>query len=418
MPKPSWFRSLGPVQKAALFLAAVGLGLLAMNLYYENLAPSPYDLRVLGQVEMLPGAEASLRVIVYDHQAAAGVAGVPVRIELRRGEAEPAVAEFRTDVHGTGQPRLQLPDWEEGDCELGVTAWPGGQVERVTRTVRLRPSGQVLLGTDKPAYQPGQVIHLRGLLLRAPDLRPQAGRPTEFTITDPKSNRIFRRRETTSRFGIAAADCPLAGEIIEGRYEVQCRADGRTSTSAVEVKRYTLPKMRLGVALDRPYFQPGEVLRGTVQADYTFGQPVVGGQVTIDVRTADRPERDLGQQTATTDTRGQATFEVRLPEDLLGREGADRRLALRVTVADPAGQQQERRVECLATSGSLRVEVVPEAGHLVRGLPNRLYVLTRTADGRPAPARVRIPDVSKEEITTGELGTAVLEWTPSCANLE
>ena len=46
-------------------LAAVAAAVLiigGLNLYYYNLAPTPYDVRLLGQSELLSGADAVLRV--------------------------------------------------------------------------------------------------------------------------------------------------------------------------------------------------------------------------------------------------------------------------------------------------------------------------------------------------------------------
>ena len=95
--------------------------------------------------------------------------------------------------------------------------------ETVTRAVTFKHSWRLMASTDKPVYQPGQVIHMRGLALRRPDLKPVAGQLMAFSVTDPRGNVVFREGSPTSRFGISSADCPLAGELIEGNYHVDCR---------------------------------------------------------------------------------------------------------------------------------------------------------------------------------------------------
>jgi len=35
--------------------------------------------------------------------------------------------------------------------------------------------------------------------------------------------------------------------------------------------RYALPKLKVDVALDRPYYQPAALVKGTVRASYVFG---------------------------------------------------------------------------------------------------------------------------------------------------
>src|SRR5262245_50312453 len=194
---------------AGAALAASVVILAALHLYYLNLAPTPYDLTVLGQTRLLPGSTASLRVRLTDHATGLALAGVPVEVELLGRGRIAVLARFTTDAQGTGQPRFRLPDWEDGSYELRVSARPAGQAEVVTEKVELRRVWKVMLSSDKPVYQPGQEIHLRALTLRRPDLKPVAGQDVTFSITDPKGNVIFKRQGATSRYGIAACDCPL-----------------------------------------------------------------------------------------------------------------------------------------------------------------------------------------------------------------
>ena len=79
-----------------------------------------------------------------------------------------------------------------------------------------------MLTSDKPVYQPGEVIHVRSLALARPQTKPVAGQEAVFSVTDPKGNVIFRKRDVTSRFGICSTDCPLADEILEGPYQLRC----------------------------------------------------------------------------------------------------------------------------------------------------------------------------------------------------
>ena len=111
--------------------------------------------------------------------------------------------------------------------------------------MKLKRSWQLMLTSDKPVYQPGQVIRLRSLALARPELKPVAGHAVAYAIRDPKGNVIFRKRDVTSRFGIASADCPLADEIAEGAYQVECQVGDTMSTATVEVKKYALPKFKI-----------------------------------------------------------------------------------------------------------------------------------------------------------------------------
>ena len=220
-----------------------------------------------------------------------------------------------------------------------------------------------------------------------------------------------------------------------------------------------LPKFKIAVELDEPYYQPGQKVRGTLSARYFFGKPVENGEVEVDVQageigpiTAGRsllpggtdhveapggeiganaphpsplPEgegnqklpspsgREAGDEGARfpspsgrgaggeggdplkiahtlvrTDSSGMARFEFVLPPSLVGRpqDSGDARFLLTATVRDSAGQKQSATVSRIVTEQPIRIEVIPESGTLVRGLPNTIYFLTTYADGRPVPA--------------------------------
>ena len=401
---------------AAASIAVVG----GLHLYYASLSPSPYDLRVFGQTELLADSQAALRVQLFDRSRQAGVEGVPVRVELRNPKQNQVarLAAFQTAADGSAPFRFQLPDWKNGDYELHVIAEGRGAHEEITRTVKLKRSWNLMLSTDKPVYQPGQTIRCRTLALRRPDLEPVAGRDAVFSVTDPKGNVIYKPRGVTSKFGIASIDCPLATEIIEGPYTIACTIDDTTSRLTVEVKKYVLPKFKVAVELDEPYYEPGRTVRGTVQCDYFFGQPVAGAEVRIRVSATDVKPTVLRELTAATDATGRAAWEFTLPTSLVGREqdAGDARIAVEAEVTDTAGQTASRSLSRIVTARPLRVELIPEAGTLLRGVSNTVYAFASYADGRPADVRLVVSGLANE-LQTGELGTTSFEITPTTENV-
>jgi hypothetical protein len=400
----------------ALATAAAVLIIGGFHIHYANLEPTPYDLQVYGQDRLLADTTAGLRVRLFDRAAEQPMVGVPVEVELREHDGGNVfkLASFVTDANGSGSPRFALPDAPAGDYELRVLARTPGRDEVVARQVELQRSWRLMLSTDKPVYQPGQVIRIRSLALRKPDQLPVAGENVVFTVTDPKGNVIFKQREVSSGHGIAAADCALAVEILEGRYVVGCTIGDTESRMAVDVKKYVLPKFRIDVALDEDYYGPGDVVRGTVDAQYFFGKPVADGDVEVAVLTVDVGPQELARIAARTDEEGVATFDYRLPAALVGREQDDggARVTFEVAVTDTAGQTQRRAVSRVVTNQAIRVEVIPEDGRLVRDVPNKVYVFATYADGSPAPVRLAISGV-RDELATSELGTAAFEVTPT-----
>lgn len=400
---PLWRRVVRPVAwVGGAAVAASVLLLIGLHIYYLNLAPTPYDLQVLGQTRLLAGSTAALRVRVLNHFRGVGLAGVPVELMLQGRTGSVKLASVTTDADGYAAPRVRIPDWNEDGCQLVVTAQPDGASETTRQTVRVERAWKLMLSSDKPVYQPGQIIRLRVLAMRSYDRKPAADRPTTFTVTDPRGNVIFKRKGTASRYGISSADCLLADEILEGAYTVQCQLDDTVSKLTVEVKRYVLPKFKVSVETDRPYYAPGQTLKATVQGDYFFGKPVAGGSVEAMLRD-DYHGLSVGEAKVATDPEGKATIEFLLPDSMKGKA------SLHVTLTDSAGQQQQRSIERTVAAESLQIDVVPEGGRLVRGVQNRVFFQTTTPDGRPVQARLVVHAAERrQELDTDSTGAATL----------
>src|SRR5262249_49276958 len=136
--------------------------------------------------------------------------------------------------------------------------------------------------------------------------------------SDPKNNVIFKHTGKTSEFGIASADCDLATELIEGTYTINCKVGDTQSQMPVQVMKYVLPKFKVELKLDRPYYQPGETAQCTVQADSFFGKPVANAQVDVTVLAG-------GQHLATfnggrTNDQGKLVLSHKIPDKLLLQE--------------------------------------------------------------------------------------------------
>ena len=342
------------------------------------------------------------------------MAGVPVEVTLAGGGKSLKLANLSTGPDGSVSPRLSIPDWPEGEYELRVLARPGRDRESVTRSIKLKRSWDVILATDRPIYRPGQVIRVRALALTRPDHRPLGGREMAFSVTDPRGNVVFRSHPSTSAHGIASADCPLADELIEGIYQLECRVGDASTRTSVEVRTYSVPRFKVALQLDPADYRPGEMVRGSVSADYVFGKPVRDAQVTINVEASEVGPMPVVLPEQKTDAEGKVRFEFRLPDRPSDRprDASDGRFNLTASVRDPSGQVQTRSESREVSAQPLRIDVFAESGTLLKGFPNTIYVLTTRPDGRPVSARVTSPG-HQLELRTDEFGLASFELTPS-----
>jgi type II secretory pathway pseudopilin PulG/anti-sigma factor RsiW len=382
--------------------------------------PPRYFVGIVGQTQFLAGAVGSVRVVVTEGADGSPLGWVPVEITLSSKQPERSVtlAQFQTDIHGTGSPRFRLPDWADGDCELSVVARPRSTRAEVRSAVRLTRHRQVLVSTDRPVYRPGQTLLFRGLALRQSDERPAGGEKAVFTVSDPKGNKILHEEKTTSRFGIASAELPLAEEVTEGTYRVECRVGDRTGSTSVEVKNYALPKFKVTATPDRAYYKSGDTIRLEVHADYFFGKPVAGAAVTAEVRTSNDPAKVVQQLNSHTDPSGVARLEIPAPNTKTTPQtrtdsgnGGPAEALVDVRVTDSAGQQQQTTVSRPVTDQALRIEVIPEGDGLVPWVANTIYLLTLYPDGRPAPTELEVSGFP-DKLRTDDFGVATLKLTP------
>jgi uncharacterized protein YfaS (alpha-2-macroglobulin family) len=395
---------------SAAVLGAVAASAAIIGFFHyqvQHIAPTPADLKVFGQSTLLAGSTASLRVCLLDRMTGTPLPGVPVRIAIARKGSEPeTLTEFVTDARGTGQPRFTVPEQAGEGYQLVVTAQLPERAETITPTIQIRRSWQVMLTSDKPIYQPGQTIQIRSLALRRPDRKPVAAQPAVFTVADPRGNIIFKQEGKTSLYGIAAADCALASEILEGPYTIACKVGDTDSRLTVDVRKYVLPKFKVGVTLDKPYYAPGQKVTATVESAYFFGKPVAGGVVEFEATAPEIGTKIIHRASTRADAAGKAIVAFDLPPTLTGRpqDAGDARITVQALVTDPAGQKHGGTASTVVTTRPLRIEVIPEGGALVQGVSTRVYLLVTYADGRPA--RATVEDDAGLKITTDELGVA------------
>lgn len=382
-----------PFAAAAVVLFGIG-GLWS---YMNVRTADPQEVLVFGAKTWVAGTTGVLRVVVRDALRQVPVAGAAVYAMLGGQRAEAV-----SGVDGSAEIRLPA-----ADGRLVVEVRSSAGYDRLEETIAVERPVRIFLSTDKPLYQPTQTVHMRALAMSAFTGKPWEG-DLALTVEDANGNRVFRKDLRTSAFGIAAADLALADEVILGTWRVTASAGGATSERTVDVKRYVLPKFKVDLRMERGFYAPGETVKGTLEATYTFGKPVAGGSVKVELAAWEVDRfKVFGTATAVTDAAGKASFETRIPDRLFGTELArgDATVRIEAAVTDGASHLETKAVALAVTTAPLRVEVFPEGGEFVRGATERLTAVASYADG--AAARVSI-EVDGRRFDTDDAGVATL----------
>jgi hypothetical protein len=317
----------------------------------------------------VPGTSAGLRVLVRQINSEQGIKDAQVQVSLRsrRGTTKPQVLYTgRTNSLGTADVQFRVPESLPADAELVVRTSSRGGRDEVAKPVKAVRPTRLFLTSDKPVYQPGQTIHIRVLALSSINMKPVTGVEAQLVVEDAKGNKVFRQAVRLSDYGIAAADFALADEVNQGQYKIIAELGEVKSEKTVTVKYYVLPKFKIVVTTDKPYYLPGETIKGHVQADYFFGKPVAGGQTAIVGATYDVGRQQVAEIKGSLDERGGFDFTIEAPRYLTGgaAQADTASYTLEVQVVDKAQHAEETTHSLTIAQEAILLDAVPESGRL------------------------------------------------------
>jgi len=385
----------------------------------------PHEISATLPRELASGSQFDLRIAVRAVQSFTrtfALAGSRVELELTKKEKTWNLGTYYCGADGVLHRQMRLPDVEPGDYKLAVKVGHVLSGETLERPVKITQDAKILLTTDKPLYQPGQEIHMRALVLSAFDLKPAAKATLDFEVEDGKSNKVFRKSVTTTEQGIAHADFVLASEVNQGAYRIRALTLGKKSEKVVRVEPYVLPRFKLALKGDKSFYLPKETIKGTLQADYVFGKPLAGAKVKISASTSDVAERAFQSWEGKTDKSGLATFEIAIPDYLVGLPvtKGDAVVRLEAEVIDTADHAEKTQKSFPVSKSPLQVTAIAQGGHLVPGVENRIYAAVITPDGKPvAGAEVSLrKEMAITKAITNESGVALLVFTPKASDFQ
>ena len=387
-----------------------------------------HETALSGGQEFYAGAPAALRCEVHGVKSFTETiplaASVTIQLTGKDGKAVP-VYEGKTGPDGVADAQFTTPTLPAGSYKMQVVTKSALGEEKLERDVTVKTAPRVLLVTDKPLYQPGQLMHLRALALQSFDLKPVAGADLTFEVEDGKGNKVFKREMKTSDFGVASADFQLADEVNAGDYHIRAVMADHTADKTVAVKTYVLPKFKADVTADKRFYLPKETISAELQSDYFFGKPVAGAKVKVTASTFDVAFKDFQTVETTTDAQGHAKFEVRLPDSFVGQplQKGDALVKLEVKITDTADHTETITKTYPVSDQPIRVSLLPEGGRITPSLENRVFAAAVYPDGSPAQCDVKLwigkegKDKPFETLKTSESGLAEFRITPKAEQI-
>jgi len=233
----------------------------------------------------------------------------------------------------------------------------------------LTPKGY--LYTDRPAYQPGQLVRFRGMIrdVDQGSYVVPVGQSYQVSIHDPNGRLLWERAMELSEFGTFHGEFPLGENVPPGSYQlVANQPDGATYASTFQVQDFKLEKIELTIETDRDVYFRGEQVEVTVAAHYYWGQPLANQTIHYilpDNRTLIGTTDDAGQFTTRFDTTGM-------------RAGQPLRFLAMVD-----GENVSTQTFAALANQGYRISVTPSQPLILSGEPVDVEIQTTSPDGKP-----------------------------------
>ncbi len=317
---------------------------------------------------------------------------------------------------------LSFPQVGDGDWRLRAKVKSALGESTHDLPLPLYAPARVHVLTDRPLYEPGHVVKLRAVVLRAKDLAPLDGRPGRWIVTDPSGEVMLEEQAPAGEWGVVRGDFPLDGQAPTGDWRVRWVSGGASDEVSFRVAPFSLPRFRIEAEPAKPFYRRHErpVLRGAVV--YSSGAPVANADLTLSWSVRGEwpppPSWLSGGLPTRAKAGGNGRFTLELPpvpEDLQKQAT----LVALISATDAAGDRVDGSAAVLLSEDPIRVSAVTElSGGLVEGFNNRLYLRATTADGRVLSGATLLvkrawdPKDKGVEATADEDGVASLQIDP------
>ncbi|MBK7866023.1 MAG: hypothetical protein IPJ75_02960 [Ignavibacteriales bacterium] len=139
--------------------------------------------------------------------------------------------------------------------------------------------------TNQPVYRPGATVSYKGIIRFRED--GEMGIPTgslvEIKINDMSGNEVYKENLKIDEFGSFYSSFSTNKGFKPGSYYIHATCNGNYFYSTFTLEEYKKPEYKVVVSTAKEAYFNGEEIKGVVQSDYYFGQPVAGASVKVRV---------------------------------------------------------------------------------------------------------------------------------------
>lgn len=378
--------SRGGLPLSALLVLSILLAAPGVALAQSARSDTGYELALSGGSLVRTGHDARFRGVAYRVRGLSTLTPYvgEVRAQFVTATQTGEERAVRTDANGRfeisvpiprssgAQPRLAVEVGDESDDESDESA----HARRFELPLSVTPGSELLLYTDRVLYEPGEPVHVWGLLRDLASSAPLAHQVVRYEVEGPAVGLVTREVETGVS-GVASFDLTLGEHATEGSLSVRAHVLDVDRTAYCRVGQRTWERLFAHAEIEPAEVAPGAEAIVHVVVTTPDATPVRDAAISIDVAG------DFAAN-GVTDAAGEARIAVHAPAYLSGDVGSATAV---VHVSHPAhGSIDVRAHMQLAVPLSLSVDVIAAHGTLVPEIDDVVFVQLRDPTGHPPPA--------------------------------
>ena len=195
-------------------------------------------------------------------------------------KSTPITAKKWESNEGRSTGTVTLPEVPDGDYTLHATYTTRLGAGELDVPLPLYTPARIHVITDRPLYEPGNLVRFRAVVLRARDLAPLDGRPGRWIVTRPDGEVLLEEKAPAAAVGRGRGHVPARQGRHDGDWKVawvSADAPRRGAVHRRAVHAAAVPRRGggrravLSAAVDKP------VIRGAVI--YSSGAPVANAKL-------------------------------------------------------------------------------------------------------------------------------------------
>lgn len=272
---------------------------------------------------------------------------------------------------------------------------------------------RIYVHTDRPRYLPGETIWFQTYVRADADLGPaHQSEIVHLELIGPRGNTV-KKRDIQIENGLASGDLQLSGNLPGGIYKLkaftrwqQNETDPFYFEKELMLSKAVYPALKLKLDLDREAYGPGDEVIIEVKMESLANQPLADKELSYSVKLAGK---EVKTGSSRSNQQGKGYVSLILPESLSSSDG----LVNILVHHDGKTESISRSIPIVLNN--LRVELFPEGGDLVTGIPSKVAFQAWNEHNKPADFSGILVDSYGKTLTSFKsyhMGMGSFEFTP------